>query len=1192
MRKHTRFALLLVAFAAGLPVAGWSQTTTGPLTVSDDFTQANDSGAWAIFDGACLTAGDGTGNIPACVGLPYYKGQTLVGGTTGTLPDTAGNGALRFTNGFTSGHTSGFQYGFNQAGGIISNFVFNATQGVSIIFKTMSYRGNSGGNGGGGTISDNDGADGMSFYLINAVNGANPPYDMGAFGGSLGYSCSNSNNDPTLRADGTPRGYDGLVGAYLGLGIDEFGNFLNPSDNTASGPGLQADRIGLRGGGSISWAALNAAYSTYYPSTLTASQRTDAVKATCQTGTLWDFSASTPGAESSKQLKNSPIQDYPAISGGYKVLVGTLNIANESALTRVQSTPVTNTQPTLIAYNLKITQNGVLSLSYSTNGGAYQSVLTNQDLSQTIGTLPGQLRFGFAGSTGGSNNVHEILCFQATPDNGSNSSGAVTVYENPTLLPGTQTFVAFYNPSDWTGQVQALAVGFNTSTNSIAVATTPTWDARCVLSGATTANPCATGSTSMGRELYTSRVMVTWDTLAKTGVPFEWNSLNSAQIAALSSGDTSTTTSQARLNYLRGDITNEISSTGAGLFRARDFILGDIIDSSPTWIGPPQLPYTDVTAWTDLLNTTTAQPENASGAQTYAAYQTAKQGRLNVVYVGANDGFLHGFRAGSLDANGNLTNTANEPNDGQEVFAYIPGASIAGTSYPVTTTVGTTTTTKYYSVTDTIHGTDPTNSNTVNTALDYSNVQYGHNYFVDAPPATGDVFYSNQWQTWLVGGLGAGGSLIYAINVTDPETAFAVASTGTTLSKETTAAAAVVGEWTPASITCTNNSSCGTHLGNTYGTPEIRRFHNGQWGAIIGNGYNSYSDDAGIFIMLISSSGTPSFYYLGTGVGSQSSPNGIAEAASVDLDGDHVIDYIYAGDLQGNVWRFDVTSTNPTNWNTRSSALFTTGPGQPITTRLTVGTLKTISTTTNNTGVQLSTAPERVILGFGTGQMTPQTLTSATLYASGQQYLYGIWDWDFNTANTGWNAISPGQKTIALNGPQTITGPPGSTNLLQQTISAGPVAGTRAVSKTAICWQGSGSGCSSMGWYIALPGTNEQIIFDPVLTPDGEFTVNTFIPGSVPPNSCQIPKTGGWSMGIDAQSGGGSPTSFFNVGGNSVDGVQLNGVGLPAFLSSGEAADHNSEYMLTQTPNGPATPTKVNRNAIVTGQRVNWIERR
>ncbi len=87
------------------------------------------------------------------------------------------------------------------------------------------------------------------------------PAGLGAVGGSLAYSCSNGN---------TP--YDGLNGGYLGLGIDEYGNFLNGTnlvagytgnvatgDNTAYGYGYKGGRIGLRGAGSISWAALNGA---------------------------------------------------------------------------------------------------------------------------------------------------------------------------------------------------------------------------------------------------------------------------------------------------------------------------------------------------------------------------------------------------------------------------------------------------------------------------------------------------------------------------------------------------------------------------------------------------------------------------------------------------------------------------------------------------------------------------------------------------------------------------------------------------------------------------------------------------------------------------------------------------------------------------------------------------------------------
>src|SRR6185312_2322206 len=113
----------------------------------------------------------------------------------------AGKGALRFTNGFTSGHGGDFMYGYHQAGSIISSGTpFPTGAGLQVIFKTVTYRGDSG---------NGDGADGMGFFLMD---GSLSPYDTGAFGGSLGYTCTNQtgNNDPTLRADGSVRGYDGL----------------------------------------------------------------------------------------------------------------------------------------------------------------------------------------------------------------------------------------------------------------------------------------------------------------------------------------------------------------------------------------------------------------------------------------------------------------------------------------------------------------------------------------------------------------------------------------------------------------------------------------------------------------------------------------------------------------------------------------------------------------------------------------------------------------------------------------------------------------------------------------------------------------------------------------------------------------------------------------------------------------------
>ena len=198
-RPQTRWLAALLLGLSVVPAA------RAQLVVQEDFNVAQATMNWVSFNGACLTAGttatSSGSSIPACQGLAYYKGQTQVGGYNGTFPDPAGNGALRFNNGYTAGQ-GGFNYGYNQSGGLISNFTFPSTEGIQVTFTAVSYRGDSGGSGG-------DGADGISFFLMD---GSYSPYDVGAFGGSLGYTCSNANNDGTTRTDGTQRGYDGLAG--------------------------------------------------------------------------------------------------------------------------------------------------------------------------------------------------------------------------------------------------------------------------------------------------------------------------------------------------------------------------------------------------------------------------------------------------------------------------------------------------------------------------------------------------------------------------------------------------------------------------------------------------------------------------------------------------------------------------------------------------------------------------------------------------------------------------------------------------------------------------------------------------------------------------------------------------------------------------------------------------------------------
>ena len=1410
--------------AAVLPAVAGAQ-----LVVSEDFTGTTINNSWTAINGACLTAGAASnGSIPGCVDLRYYitNGDAYqVGGQLGYLggnsapssnaaeiPDAVGNGALRLTNGLPNYHESG---------AIVSAAPFDSSGGVQITFKTVTYRGNSGGSGG-------DGADGISFFLLDASQYAAGSGLLGSWGGSLGYTCSNKNSP-----------YTGQVGAYVGLGIDEYGNFLNGgpngsggyNDNTATGVphvgwgsgNYQWNRIGLRGAGNVAWSWLstNPATAVYYPSTLTVAQQASAVQTTCETGVLWNYT--NPSAPVNTGIA-IPGGDYAPIPNGSAVLPKGLSIANEAAVTRAQATP--------IYYVLKIDNQGLLSLSYSYGGGSLTQVLTNQSITASNGSLPAQLLFGFAGSTGGSDNVHEILCFQAQPADQSDASTTVNLPLDK-LVTTAQVYLPSYHTNNWWGQLTAQNL-VQTGTYTLAVSPTVNWDASCILTG----GPCPSmNNAAIPVQGPGNRTILTWN--GTNGVPFEWGNFTAVMQSQLDPPAVGAGVS-TRLNYHRGDRSDEDPPTGATaaqIYRDRTSVLADIIHASPFWVGPPgNINYEST--WNDNLYPASVAAENAG--ESYQTFSNTFAGRENVVYAGANDGLLHGFRTGSF-SNGNMV-TSPYPNDGWEVLAYMPGA-----------------------VLQSIHS--------VSAAYDYSSPNYSHIFAVDAPPRGFDIYFSGAWHTWLVGGLGPGGSAIYALDVTDP-----------TQFNEGNAASLVQGEWTSGNILCSNVANCGSFLGQTYGSPSIGRTHavnaNGKnmWGVIFGNGFpntitasisptftasignrfdatigdfftgtialrtltvtagtppvlgavisglnvtagstitsvpgscppypcnyglnhrstvttpeqmtvattNMYVTSgsglaagqqlydgpmagttivaqlsgvpggpgvyqvsnaqlmasqtilgpgtvmtvsangvglvpgqmitdstgnlipgttivnqidgtptsnghytvstaqavtseqmsngltalnvvggnrlavgqtiagagiapgtqitsmgsgtggpgiyavniaqtvalsqmtasgggggmAGIYVMLVDpDTGAKSFYFLNTGNGPNNDPlgqgryNGIAYTAPADLDGDKTIDYVYAGDLFGNLWRFDLTSNNPSNWLVSQyghggpTPLFS-GPAtmsagvpvdQPITTK------PVVVVTGQASGSQA------VIVDFGTGQEVPLTPISPTSYAPGPQALYGVWDWDM----TNWNSIShmglasasEAQVDTFLGGPITAS------NLTVQTLTQYTVAGGPNVetdTNNTVCWYGSSacnSGNTMFGWQITLPGTDEQIIYNPTEW-QGILQVNTTIPSASTIYSCTVLLPTGWTLLIDPATGAEFSSSPFlttngspmNYGSSPVSGVQTNGTGSITNISAG-----GQNFYLTDTSNGSPVTGGEQAVATVTGHRVTWSQLR
>ncbi len=1106
------------------------------LTVSENFTGTSVVNSWISTGSpvACLTASTATsvvgGQIPGCP----TAGQ--VGGYAGSLPDPTGNGALRLSNSSN-----------NQHGGIIYNQWFPAASGISVIWTSYTYLGDSGG-------QSKDGADGMGFFLIADPTGKGTgpvPSTLGATGGSLGYSCSNTN-----------AASDGITNGYLGVGMDEFGNFANAGDNTASGPGLNPQAISMRGAGNLNLAWLNSTtYKQYYSS---GSPSASDIQTICKAGKV---QTGTTGSGNNKTPTYLTVLDYPFVSipglpsaaNGVYVLPSTQPIANESATNRQQAIPV--------SYQLQITPNSLLSLWYSYNNGAYTQVIKNYDISNTAvsGVLPAYLTFGFSGSTGGSRNVHEITCFQAAPQTTSASSAGTNTQPSAQIQTGTQVYLAYYHPYDWWGQLASYPVLFNTTTNVASVSQVADWDASCVLTGGACTE---TGATSGTAEATTSRQLITWSDSGTKGIPFEYSTsvLSTNMLAWLNSTDNN---AAKRLAYLRGDRTNEINSAGVGLFRERLGVLGDIIDSSPAVVGPPAQNYG--ATWGDTLYPSQTPSENVSGATTYPTFLSTYATRANIVWVGANDGILHGFRSGAYTSTG-VYSTSTVPNDGQELLGYVPNSVIWNLNQ-------------------------------------YTSSTYPHQYFVNAQPATGDLFYNKAWHTWLVSGLGAGGQAIFALDVTDPSTF-----------SESNASTLVKGEWSNGTagtttslatkLSCVGNTACAADLGYTFGTPVITRFHNGSWGAVFGNGYSSSTGVAAIYIMLVDpGTGAITFYELSTGYGKsqdptgKSTPNGIYFTTAVDLDSDNTTDYVYAGDLFGNIWRFDVTSANPASWKVSSYGssavpLFSTPTNTvasvkylaPITTKLLVG------------AVSASATNPRVMVYFGTGQKVPFTSASPSTYATGNQAAYGVWDWNM----TAWNALSTMDYAVPASGAPTTTLTASTTTLQTQTVqytvaSASTTASAYAsLSSNAVCWTGTttcSTGNTQYGWQFVFPNSTEQLIYSPQ-TLLGALTFNTTIAAPILPASCSTGLDNGWSYALDPSTGGSFTQSFFandsntfaKLNGYAIHAVQANAVG--AFQA---LAYKNLNFIAYQTSQGQLignNAMQVNASAASHPYRLTWVQLR
>lgn len=613
------------------------------------------------------------------------------------------------------------------------------------------------------------------------------------------------------------------------------------------------------------------------------------------------------------------------------------------------------------------------------------------------------------------------------------SNNAAAAAANSTNLnTGSVVYNALFNSTDWSGELKATEINPDgTFGNDLWAASIPSASAR---------------------KIYTFN--------GSAGTEFLWANLTATQKSLLQDGG-STAAGQALLSWVRG--VNDATTNDTYSLRNREHILGDIVNSDPSFSGNTNLRY-------DRLS-------SALGGSSYLSYyNTYKKGRREVLYVGANDGMLHGFNAslsGTIPA-------------GQEVFAYIPN--------------------QVY-----------TNLPNVASAKYGQDNQHLHRYMVDGPVYTTDAYINGRWRNILVGTLGAGGKGIYVLDVTDPDHF---------------GASNVLFELTEANY---------PQLGNITGLPIVAPGKDDRWKIYIGNGYNSTSaspskaylgiiDIADEYNKALGSGSTSRTKFIEASVSSDSgSENALAQPALLPDPTGRVV-AAYAGDLRGNLWKFDLSSSSTSSWTVAYS-------NTPLYVAKYGSTRQSI-TASPTLGFNTELAPASVMVYFGTGRYIA---TSDNQVSNAIQSFYAIAD-----------------KGAAISS--------GRTNLHEKSIASSSTTSKRYINGEVTSTGANDVDWASVdGWFLDFP-ENERINTKPLLLYD-RLIFATIIPSE---DSCESGGSG-WLMELIAVGNSSLTYKLLGDNGNVFSDVAIFGqlTSLEGTFSGGGQASSNASSTSSGSSSSP-----------------------
>lgn len=446
------------------------------------------------------------------------------------------------------------------------------------------------------------------------------------------------------------------------------------------------------------------------------------------------------------------------------------------------------------------------------------------------------------------------------------------------------------------------------------------------------------------------------------------------------------------------------------------------------------------------------QPKSGFTGDAYAAFAAIP--RAPMVYVGANDGMLHAFNAST----------------GKEAFAYVPEGLYGTAAAP--------------------------------NLKRLSEGGYTHRYYVDGSAFVADIYMgptssakttdeqkAANWKSLLVGTLGAGGKGYFVLDATRPES---------------------VDEGKAASVALIDTTALADDdLGHQFQQPaldsfsgralQVARLSNDRKALILGNGYNSKSEKAVLWIQYLD--GDKAVLKIPAPVTQEKDTgNGLSAPRPVDLNGDGKVDLVYAGDLLGNLWKFDLGGTDSRQWKATMGPISSNRPA--ATGAATPSGLDNKPLFAAGASQPITTAP--VVVGhprggymvvFGTGRL----FASGDERSTADQYLYGIWD-----------PVNGSSSTATRS------------DLVAQTIGATPVeegdAELRTVSHNAVSYTGSEA---KRGWHLKLPASGERVVYPGDVLTSGIGLFSSTIPGSGSNSVTCTAGTGddGWSLVIDFFSG-------------------------------------------------------------------------